>query len=152
MKPGRILLFAGLLALVPILVAADLQAEGTNGSAAGNAAIESPGPAPSDPAPPTTAIPPVSSRTSLMNGQQVGAVLINNQLVMTVNYPAGGFSPGQRADIIASRLSTQLSRGYTARDIHVERSAAGPMLMMGGQLLVTAEPQQKPHGQHRGNV
>ena len=42
MKPGRILLFAGLLALVPILVAADLQAEGTNGSAAGNAAIESP--------------------------------------------------------------------------------------------------------------
>ncbi|HEX2949024.1 MAG TPA: hypothetical protein VHV83_05585 [Armatimonadota bacterium] len=91
----------------------------------------------------TATTPTISSRATTINGQSVGQVLIGSTVVIQIYGSAGGYSAGQRADIVAQRLSTQLRQGYGARDVRVrQRNKKNVDLLMGNTVLLTADRTQ----------
>lgn len=94
------------------------------------------------PTPPATTVttPTVSSRTTILNNQEVGEVLMGNTVVIRIRGNVGGFTPGERAQIVASRLMNSLSLGLTANDVRTERISNQYALYLGNNLLVTADP------------
>lgn len=83
--------------------------------------------------------PPVMARVNTLAGQEIGEVLINNQVVMRL-HAFGNYTPGQRADTVAARWQSLWQPGFTANDVTVGTQANDVVLLLGNQLLLTVEP------------
>jgi hypothetical protein len=94
-----------------------------------------------DTAPETRAV-PITSRTRVEDSRVVGEVVAGETVVLTLRDNTGGLSVGQRADIIARRLTNLLNQGYTWRDIRVDRVNNQQALLMGPNLLATVTPEE----------
>ncbi len=88
---------------------------------------------------PIAPLPAVRSRATTIGGQPVGEILIGEQVVLRLREPAGGYTPSQRADIVAARLASLMSQGYTWQDINVGRQGGEAVLLLGTNLLVTVD-------------
>jgi len=88
--------------------------------------------------PPPT-LPQVSARAATINNMPVGEVLIGDTVVLRIHEAAGGYTPSQRAGVVAGRLETALGQGYTVNDILVGQMNNQAVLMMGNNLLITAD-------------
>ncbi len=109
----------------------------------------------------TTTTPTVSARATTVNNAEVGEVLMGDTVVVRLVASAGGFTPGERAQIVASRLMNAMGQGHTWQDVRTERIGSQYALYMGNNLLVTADPRAaraqnvtvaQLAGQWRGNV
>ena len=89
---------------------------------------------------PTNPGPPVTSRLATLNGQTAGEVLVGDRVVIRLFQPENGENPGDRASRVAQRLQGLLNQGFGARDISVGMVSGETVLMMGNQILVTADP------------
>jgi hypothetical protein len=54
--------------------------------------------------------PPVTSRSGEMDGQEVGEVLIGDQVVIVLRTASGQYTPADRAAVVASRLGSALAK------------------------------------------
>lgn len=87
--------------------------------------------------------PNVAYRAATLNGQTVGEVLVNGQIVIRMRTSAGGMSPADRARIIADRIRAWVSGPYSPYDLAVRRGAYGAAeLRAHGDLIVTVNPQE----------
>ena len=86
-------------------------------------------------------IPDISARTLTIHGQQVGEVLIGNAVVFRLRGVAAGMTPGQRATLVAARLTWSLHQGYSWENIHAARRGKQSMLLIGDNLLLTITPE-----------
>lgn len=86
-----------------------------------------------------TTTPQVTARAATINNMQVGEVLVGDDVVLRIREPAGGYTPLQRANIVASRLAESFRQGLTVNDIAIGRLNNQSVLMMGDNLLVTAD-------------
>lgn len=121
MKPIRVALLLAALAMVPLLVS-DLRAQQPPATTT------------------TTTTPTISSRTTTVGGLPVGEVLVGDTVVIRLTQPAGGYTAGQRADIVAARLTSLRNQGYTWQNVRVATVGNSVVLMMGNTILVTADP------------
>ncbi|MHB0935318.1 MAG: hypothetical protein ACYDCO_07100 [Armatimonadota bacterium] len=87
----------------------------------------------------TATVPQVTSRTATINNMQVGEVLVDGEVVLRIREAAGGYTAVQRAGVVANRLSAAFARGLTVSDVQVGRLNNQAVLMMGENLLVTAD-------------
>ena len=87
----------------------------------------------------TTTLPQVTSRAATINNMQVGEVLVDGEVVLRIREAAGGYTPLQRAGVVANRLQSAFARGLTVNDVMVGRLNNQAVLMMGEELLVTAD-------------
>jgi hypothetical protein len=145
MRQLRIGLLVTALALGGLFSAAYLHAQQTtNTCPPGTAATTAPAVTTTTTAAATTTtpamLPQVSARTTTVSGREVGEVLIGDRVAMQLTEPVGGFTPGERAQIVATRIMNALSQGYTATDVRTARIGAQTAVYMGNELLVTADP------------
>jgi hypothetical protein len=87
----------------------------------------------------TTTVPQVSARAATVNNMPVGEVMIGDVTVLNISRPAGGYTALERANIVAGRLTTLLNQGFTWNDVQVGRMNGETVLLMGNNLLVTAD-------------
>jgi hypothetical protein len=80
----------------------------------------------------------VTSRATTEHGQAVGEVLVGQQVVLRVRMTSGGYTPAQRAAIVAARLAAGIQQGYNWRDVVVSQQQGDAALLMGTHLLITA--------------
>ncbi len=98
-------------------------------------------PAPAYADEPATAAPSVSDRAAEIGGEPVGEVLINDTVVIRMRETMGGFTPHERAMIVADRLQRWLSGPYSPYDVAAREGAGeGAELRAAGQLIVTISP------------
>jgi len=90
----------------------------------------------------TTTMLQVSARAATIDNMQVGEVLVGDIVVLRIHEPAGGYTPLARANIVASRLMTALDRGYTVNDVQVGQLNGQAVLLMGDNLLATADREE----------
>lgn len=84
--------------------------------------------------------PQVSARATTVNNAEVGEVLVGDTVVIRLMGSMGGFTPGERAQIVASRLMNAMQQGHIWQDVRTERIGGQYALYMGSNLLVTADP------------
>jgi len=129
MKPFRVVLLLAGFVLIPLVVK-NLQAQPS--------ATTSPA---ATPVAATTQV-TVNSRTMTLNGQSVGEVLVGNNVVLRIREAAGGYTAGQRAGVVATRLTSYLSQGMSWQSLSVGTFNNQTALLMGNNLLVTADPRE----------
>ncbi len=81
----------------------------------------------------------VTSQTVLLNGVEAGQVLVSQSPVFTFTAPAGGYTPAQRAAVVASRLIQLMNQGYNWQNLAVGRMNGQVVLLMGNNLLTTVD-------------
>jgi len=82
----------------------------------------------------------VASRAQDVGGQQVGEVLVNNDVVFRIRTGAGGFSAPQRAKIVADRLADMVNSGnLSANDVRETVMNGEHVLTANDELLITAD-------------
>ncbi len=87
-------------------------------------------------------VPAVTSRSvTNPSGIEMGEVWIGNSMALRINAPAGGYSAGRRAEIVATRLQNALCQGRTWQDVMACRLNNEPVLLIGSSLLVTIDRQ-----------
>ncbi|MBV9849308.1 MAG: hypothetical protein JO250_06440 [Armatimonadetes bacterium] len=129
-----------------------LLALGTAGMAWGQTSAEVPpvgaAPAPTAPAAPTGKfLPRVAMHLETEHGKIVAVLTVNETEAASIRTNAGGFSPQQRAQVAAERLTGLLQAGLTASDI-VARPAAKPLWDVearGGTLLLATPEEADAH-------
>jgi hypothetical protein len=85
--------------------------------------------------------PNVTDRANRINGQTVGEVLVNGQIVIRMRTSAGGFSAPERARIVAERIRNWVSDRFSPYDLAVRRGAGGAAeLRAHGTLIVDVNP------------
>jgi hypothetical protein len=89
---------------------------------------------------PTPTTGQVSARTAMVNNLEVGEVLVGDTVVIRIRDSIGGFTPGERAQIVASRLMNALTQGHTWQDVRTVRTGSQSIVYMGNGMLVTADP------------
>lgn len=87
----------------------------------------------------TTTVPQVTSRAATINNMQVGEVLVDGEVVLRIREAAGGYTPLQRAGVVANRLQSAFARGLTVNDVTVGQLNDQAVLLIGDELLVTAD-------------
>jgi hypothetical protein len=89
----------------------------------------------------------VSFRAAERDSTRVAEVLIGDRIVIVLRTDAGGHSPLERAEIIASRLRAALADQFTAADVRVRAIASGHGLFIRGRLVVAVyEEEALAHG------
>ncbi|MFW6437483.1 MAG: hypothetical protein ACOCZ7_00600 [Armatimonadota bacterium] len=87
--------------------------------------------------------PTVADRAGTINGNTVGEVLVNGDIVIRMRTSAGGFSAPERAQIIAQRMEEWLSGRYSPHDLAVRRGGGDAAeLRASGNLLVDVNPSE----------
>jgi hypothetical protein len=87
--------------------------------------------------------PPVADRANMIDGNTVGEVLIDGEVVIRMRTEAGGFSAPERAMIIAQRIQNWLSEPYSPYDLAVREGRYGAAeLRAHGDLIVDVNPQE----------
>ncbi|HPP75143.1 MAG TPA: hypothetical protein PLU88_08475 [Armatimonadota bacterium] len=79
-----------------------------------------------------------TSRVRTVDGISVGEVVLGDQVPIRIRYSAGGLGPGERAEVMANRLS-QIDNLQPA-DITVGRVGPYWAVLARGQLIATADP------------
>lgn len=81
----------------------------------------------------------VTYGSSMLGGQPVGDVIVNGQTVLRIRTAAGGYSPPERARMVADRLQEMMNEGLRPQDIGVGRLNGEDVVMARGQAIVTAD-------------
>lgn len=85
--------------------------------------------------------PTVADRANTINGNTVGEVLVNGDVVIRMRTSAGGFSAPERAMIIAQRIEDWVSGPFSPYDLAVREGAYGAAeLRASGDLIVDVNP------------
>jgi hypothetical protein len=85
--------------------------------------------------------PTVADRANMINGNTVGEVLVNGDIVIRMRTQAGGFTAPERATIVAQRIQNWLSGQYSPYDLAVRKGAYGAAeLRAHGDLIVDVNP------------
>ena len=85
--------------------------------------------------------PTVSDRSNTINGNTVGEVLVDGDVVIRMRTQAGGFTAPERAMIIAQRLQDWVSGPYSPYDLAVREGPYGAaQLRAHGNLIVDVNP------------
>jgi hypothetical protein len=85
--------------------------------------------------------PSVSDRANTIDGNTVGEVLVNGDIVIRMRTQAGGFTAPERAMIIAQRIQEWVSERYSPYDLAVRDVArGGAELRAAGKLIVDVNP------------
>ena len=84
----------------------------------------------------------VTARQGMENGQPVGEVLVNNQVVFRIRTSAGGKSSYERAQIAAQRLGEVMTEPLKSKDITTGVANGQEAVMAKGKLIVTADEAQ----------
>lgn len=79
----------------------------------------------------------ITSRTDNIRGQQVGVVVVGNNIPLRIRYSAGDLNPRERADIVAQRLSR--IDNLRPSDITIGRVEGYWGVLVRGNLLITAD-------------
>jgi hypothetical protein len=83
----------------------------------------------------------VADRANTINGNTVGEVLIDGDIVIRMRTSAGGFSAPERAMIIAQRIQNWVSGQYSPYDLAVREGRYGAAeLRAAGDLIVDVNP------------
>lgn len=89
----------------------------------------------------------VSFRSAERDGARVAEVLIEDRVVIVVRTSAGGYTPLERAEIVANRLRGALSEEVTAGDVQDGPVASGRGVFVANHLIVAVyEPEAEAHG------
>jgi hypothetical protein len=80
----------------------------------------------------------VSFRSAERDGARVAEVLIGDRTVIVLQTPAGGYSPLERAEIVASRLRAAFLDDFDASDTYVSPVTSGHALFIRGRVIVAA--------------
>lgn len=129
MKQLRITLLLVALVGGSILIVSDLRAQGSPTT-----------PPAATPTPTPATMPTASSRAMTENGRAIGEVLIGNQVALRLREAAGGYTPAQRAEIIATRVNTGIRQGYVWQDVRAGTMNGQAVLLMGDVLVATVSP------------
>jgi hypothetical protein len=91
--------------------------------------------------------PEVSFRSAERDGARVAEVLIGERPVIVVRTSAGGYSPLERAEIVANRLRSALATEVAPDDVTVSSIPSGAGLGIRGELIVAVyQPEADAHG------
>jgi len=78
----------------------------------------------------------VSFQSAERDGARVAEVLIGDTAVMVMRTSAGGYSPIERAEIVANRLRSAMSDEMEATEVQVQPVTSGQGVYVGKQLIV----------------
>jgi hypothetical protein len=81
----------------------------------------------------------VSFRSAREDGQRVAQVLVGEAVVVELRSSAGGYTPLERAEIVANRLRGALDEGFETEDVKVSPVLSGHGLYIGDRLIVTVD-------------
>ena len=81
----------------------------------------------------------VMAQQVTINGRQAGEVLVDGQVVFRIRTSAGGFTPYQRAEIVAQRLRGLTDDSIRSEDVDMGRVNGQDVVMAGGHVIVTAD-------------
>lgn len=82
----------------------------------------------------------VESRSRLIQGREVGEVLMNGEPVFRIRSGAGGLTAPRRAEIVAERLAGMVNSGQlSADDVRMGTMNGQRVLTANGELLITAD-------------
>jgi hypothetical protein len=89
----------------------------------------------------------VSYRSADRDGARVAEVLIGEQAVIVLRTSAGGFTPLERAEIVANRLRSAMAASVEYYDLQAAPLDSGHAVYMNDQLLVAVyQPEADAHG------
>ncbi len=89
----------------------------------------------------------VSYRSADRDGARVAEVLIGEQAVIVLRTAAGGFTPLERAEIVANRLRSAMAASAEYYDLQAAPLDSGHAVYMNEQLLVAVyQPEADAHG------
>lgn len=81
----------------------------------------------------------VAAQTAVIDGLQVGEVLVDDSVVLRLRIGAGGYDATQRAVIVADRLRDLVLVGLAPDEIHAGVWQGEPAVIGAGELIVTAD-------------
>ena len=82
----------------------------------------------------------VTAREAVVAGSTVGEVVANNEVLFRIRTSAGGYTPLERAQLMADRLNHSLNTGsLTADDITTGRVNGQDVVLAKGQVIATAD-------------
>lgn len=84
--------------------------------------------------------PAVTARESFLGGSSVGEVLVDDQVVFRIRTSAGGYTPFERAQVIAARLEQLMGDSLQPEDITTGRVRGLEVVLARGEVVVTADP------------
>ena len=88
---------------------------------------------------PAYASPAVTARETRLAGRSVGEVLVDGQVVFRIRTSAGGYTPFQRAQIVADRLEVLMGDSLQPEDITTGRVNGQEVVLAEGEVVVTAD-------------
>ncbi|MCJ7823041.1 MAG: hypothetical protein MUQ26_08215 [Armatimonadetes bacterium] len=89
----------------------------------------------------------VSYRSADRDGARVAEVLIGEQAVIVLRTSAGGFTPLERAEIVANRLRSAMAASTEYYDLQAAPLDSGHGVYMNDQLIVAVYgPEASAHG------
>jgi hypothetical protein len=69
-----------------------------------------------------------------------GDVIIGDEVVLRIRFPAGGYTVEQRADAVTQRINNVLgSRPFSPEDVRVAQQNGEWVVMIGNELIITAD-------------
>jgi len=89
---------------------------------------------------PACASPAVTASENRLAGRSVGEVLLNGQVVFRIRTAAGGYSPVQRAQMVADRLALLMGDSLDPEDITTGRANDQYVVLAEGEVVITADP------------
>jgi len=89
----------------------------------------------------------VSFRSAERDGARVAEVLIGERPVIVLRTSAAGYTPLERAEIVANRLRTAMASEIQVEDVKVGSVSSGQGIYIRDQLVVAVyEPEAEAHG------
>jgi cobalamin biosynthesis Mg chelatase CobN len=84
----------------------------------------------------------VSFRSARVEGERVAEVLVGDQVVMELRASGGGYSPLERAEIVAGRLRAAMAKDFNAEGVQVRSVLSGHGLYIDNGLIVTVDKKE----------
>ena len=81
----------------------------------------------------------VASNRGMVNGGEVGEVLVNDIAVLRIRAGLAGLPPVARAEIVADRLRNFIAAGFQPGELSVKQLANEAAITWRGRLLITAD-------------
>jgi hypothetical protein len=81
----------------------------------------------------------VTSAAANIGGNEVGEVMVGDEVVLRIRTAAGGFSAPDRADIVADRLRDMVLGGLQPGQVHAGQMRGMAAVMAHNDLIITAD-------------
>ena len=95
----------------------------------------------------------ISYRAGEYQGAPTGEVLVNGEVVFSIRTSAGGWTPEQRAQVVAERLQALPESAYTAKNVSVRKVGDGNGIYVGSTRIVSVSPDEaKAHNTTYANL